>query len=150
MTDQINYPQIIDTAMRNVVFQILSHLEQNGLQGNHHFYISFSTQMFGVSISENIKRDYPEEITIVLQHQFENLKVEKTRFSITLMFNGVRETLVIPFNAITAFSDPSVKFTIEFTSDDPIHITEEKLPKTDDNEASNVITLDKFRDKNKK
>ncbi len=150
MTEQINYPKIIDDSMRNVVSQILSHVEQHGLQGNHHFYISFLTQMFGVSISENIKKDYPEEITIVLQHQFENLKVEKTKFSVTLMFGGVIETLVIPFKAITAFSDPSVKFTIEFTSHDPIHITEEELPEEADDETSNVITLDKFRDKNKK
>lgn len=149
MTDQLNYPKIIDDAMRNAVSQILSHVEQNGLQGGHHFYISFATKMFGVTISENIKKDYPEEITIVLQHQFENLKVEKTRFSVSLMFGGVIEKLVIPFKAITAFSDPSVKFTIEFTSHDPIHISEEESC-ADDSEDSNVITLDKFRDKNKK
>lgn len=148
MTDQLNYSKMIDGAMRDVVSRILYNVEQNGMQGEHHFYISFSTKMFGVEMPQNIKREYPEEITIVLQHQFENLKVEKTRFSVTLMFGGVLETLVIPFKAITAFSDPSVKFTIEFTSHDPIHISEEESYE-EDTEPSNVITLDKFRDKNK-
>lgn len=147
--DQINYPKIVDEAMRNVVSEILKSVEENGIQGAHHFYISFTTKMFGVEMSDNIKNDYPEEITIVLQHQFDDLKVERSRFSVTLMFGGVREKLVVPFNAITSFSDPSVKFTIEFTSQDPIHIVEE-LDEKEENDSSNVITLDKFRDKNKK
>lgn len=147
--DQINYPKIVDDAMRNVVSEILKSVEQNGVQGDHHFYISFATNMFGVEMSDNIKKNYPDEITIVLQHQFEELKVERSRFSVTLMFGGIKEKLVVPFKAITAFSDPSVKFTIEFTSHDPIHIAEE-LDEKDENDSSNVITLDKFRDKNKK
>ncbi len=156
MKDLINYPKVVDEAMRSVVPSILSIIEKNGPLGEHHFYISFDTNMFGVEISDNIKSDYPEEMTIVLQHQFENLTVEKSRFSVTLFFKGKAEKLVIPFKAITAFSDPSVKFTIEFTSHDPIHMEEEahdkkeKTPIEEDHNSTNVITLDKFRDKNKK
>ena len=116
MTDSyIDYPQLIDTAMRSVVREVLRDASKNGLPGEHHFFISFKTEFSGVSISEQLKKRYPEEMTIVLQHQFWDFKVEDNRFQVTLSFGGVPEKLVIPYAALTAFADPSVKFGLQFT-----------------------------------
>ncbi|MDX2094913.1 MAG: ClpXP protease specificity-enhancing factor SspB [Alphaproteobacteria bacterium] len=112
--ETIDYPGLIDSAMRNVVREALIHVDKFGLPGEHHFFISFQTNFPGVSISPQLKSRYPEEITIVVQHQFWDLKITDTQFSIMLSFNNIPEKLVVPFEALTAFADPSIKFGLQF------------------------------------
>jgi len=115
MTQEIiDYPGLIDSAMRNVVKEALIHVDRFGLPGEHHFFISFQTNFPGVSISPQLKSRYPEEITIVVQHQFWDLKITDKQFSIMLSFNNIPEKLVVPFDALTAFADPSIKFGLQF------------------------------------
>jgi len=114
MTDTIDYPGLIDSAMRNVVREALIHVDKFGLPGEHHFFISFQTNFPGVSISPQLKARYPEEITIVVQHQFWDLKITDKQFSIMLSFNNIPEKLTVPFDALTAFADPSIKFGLQF------------------------------------
>lgn len=113
-TDTIDYPGLIDAAMRNVVREALLHVDKFGLPGEHHFFISFQTNYPGVSISPQLKARYPEEITIVVQHQFWDLKITPEYFSLMLSFNNIPEKLVVPFDALTAFADPSIKFGLQF------------------------------------
>jgi hypothetical protein len=114
MTETIDYPGLIDSAMRNVVKEALIHVDKFGLPGEHHFFISFQTNFPGVSISPQLKARYPEEITIVVQHQFWDLKITDKQFSLMLSFNNIPEKLVVPFDALTAFADPSIKFGLQF------------------------------------
>ncbi|MFM9889285.1 MAG: SspB family protein [Rickettsiales bacterium] len=117
--ETIDYPGMIDSAMRGVVRQALVHIDKFGLPGEHHFFISFQTNFPGVSISPQLKARYPEEITIVVQHQFWDLKITDTQFSIMLSFNNIPEKLVVPFDALTAFADPSIKFGLQFHGKKP-------------------------------
>lgn len=112
--DTIDYPGLIDAAMRNVVREALLHVDKFGLPGDHHFFISFQTNYPGVSISPQLKSRYPDEITIVVQHQYWDLKITDKLFSIMLSFNNIPEKLVVPFDALTAFADPSIKFGLQF------------------------------------
>ncbi len=112
--ETIDYPGMIDSAMRGVVREALIHIDKFGLPGEHHFFISFQTNYPGVSISPQLKSRYPEEITIVVQHQFWDLKITDKQFSIMLSFNNIPEKLVVPFEALTAFADPSIKFGLQF------------------------------------
>lgn len=117
--DTIDYPGLIDAAMRNVVREALIHVDKLGLPGDHHFFISFQTNYPGVTISPQLKSRYPEEITIVVQHQFWDLKIAKDHFQIMLSFNNIPEKLVVPFDALTAFADPSIKFGLQFHGKKP-------------------------------
>lgn len=119
--DTIDYPGLIDAAMRNVVREALIHVDKFGLPGDHHFFISFQTNYPGVSISPQLKARYPEEITIVVQHQFWDLKIGKDKFSIMLSFNNIPEKLVVPLDALTAFADPSIKFGLQFHGKKPVN-----------------------------
>ena len=112
--ETIDYPSLIDTAMRHVVRDALRQVDKFGLPGDHHFFISFQTNYPGVSISPQLKSRYPEEITIVIQHQFWDLKITDEKFQIMLSFNNIPEKLVVPFDALTAFADPSIKFGLQF------------------------------------
>ena len=115
----IDYPALIDNAMRSVVRSAIIQVAETGaLPGDHHFFVSFRTSYPGVEISPMLKERYPEEMTIVVQHQFWDLIVEEDKFSITLSFNNIPEPLVIPFAALTAFADPSIKFGLQFHSHD--------------------------------
>lgn len=110
----INYSDLVDEAMQTIVYRVLHMVSQDGLIGEHHFYISFLTEIKGARISSYLKKKYPHEMTIVLQHQFENLKIHNDRIEVTLSFGGIPERLIIPFVAITAFLDPSVQFGLKF------------------------------------
>ncbi len=128
MTDTIDYPGLIDSAMRNVVREALIHVDKFGLPGEHHFFISFQTNFPGVSISPQLKARYPEEITIVVQHQFWDLKITDKQFSLMLSFNNIPEKLVVPFDALTAFADPSIKFGLQFHGKAPANTSETEEP----------------------
>lgn len=114
--DLLRYDLMIETALRNVVRETLSTVARDGLPGEHHFYITFLTHFPGVEIPEYLKKQYAEEMTIVLQYQFFGLKIEEDCFTVTLSFNNVKERLRIPFEAITTFADPSVNFALQFQS----------------------------------
>jgi len=156
MTDTLNYPLLIDNAMRGVVREVLKLVHANGLTGDHHFYISFSTTFPGAKISDTLRSKYPKDITIVLQHQFWDFKIEEHQFTVTLSFSGVPEKLVVPFAALTAFADPSTKFGLQFQQLD-MHDAEIISASNDENFSSvsapesegsaEVISLDSFRKK---
>lgn len=115
--DHIRYDILTQDALRALVRQVLSDVAKTGsLPGEHHFYISLETRAPGVQISPRLREQYPEEITIVLQHQFWDLAVREDSFEVGLAFGGVPERLVVPFAAIKSFFDPSVKFGLQFES----------------------------------
>lgn len=112
--DFLRYEEMIDAAYRGVVREALSLTAEHGLPGNHHFYLTFKTGADGVEIPDYLRSDYPDEMTIVLEHQFWDLAVTEDAVAVTLRFKNRPERLVIPFPAITAFADPSVKFGLRF------------------------------------
>lgn len=118
--DLMRYDLLAQEALRGVVRAALERVVREGLPGNHHFFISFSTLHPGVEISDRLHKKYEHEMTIVLQHQFWNLQVEADRFSVDLSFNDIPEELVIPFDAVKGFFDPAVQFGLQFeTRDEP-------------------------------
>lgn len=156
MTDAINYPLLIDSAMRGVVRDVLRRVEAGGLPGDHHFYISFSTTHTGVKISPKLREKYPKDITIVLQHQFWDFKVEESQFSVALSFGGMPEKLTVPFAALTAFADPSTKFGLQFqqfemVDAEMVAMNADDIFQDDDTSmeagSAEVISLDSFRKK---
>ena len=108
--DLIRYDLLVQDALRSVVKKVLSDAARNGLPGDHHFNISFKTRAQGVNIPSSIKQRYPEEMAIILQHEFWDLVVGAEQFEVSLNFSRKPERLTIPFDAITGFSDPSVPF----------------------------------------
>ncbi|WP_046863075.1 SspB family protein [Microvirga massiliensis] len=112
--DQIRYDLLVQEALKGVVRKILSDAGRDGLHGEHHFYISFRTDYPGVRLSNRLREKYPQEMTIVLQHQFWDLGVTEHAFEVGLSFSGVPERLLIPFDALTGFFDPSVQFGLKF------------------------------------
>jgi len=112
--DQIRYDVMTQAALRGVVRSVLQQIAKTGLPGEHHLYIAFDTHGPGVSVSERLMEQYPDEMTIVLQHQFWDLEVSQERFEVKLSFNNIPERLVVPFTQIKAFYDPSVQFGLQF------------------------------------
>jgi hypothetical protein len=116
--DYIRYDLLAQEALRGVVRKVLSTAAQQGLPGEHHFYISIATTVPGVMLSQRLRDQYPDEMTIILQHQFWDLDITDTEFSVTLSFGGSPERLTVPFAAIKGFFDPSVQFGLEFVVGD--------------------------------
>jgi len=122
--DGLRYDKMVERALRGVVREAISFAIADGLPGGHHFYITFKTGAPGVAIAEQLRAKYPDEMTIVIEHQFWELTVTPDEFAVTLSFNSRPERLTIPFAAITAFADPSVKFGLQFQetpSESPPH-----------------------------
>jgi len=115
----MDYNRLVENALRGVVRAALEEVAENGLVGNHHFYISFDTGFPGVEIADYLRQRYAGEMTIVLQHQYWDLFIGEDGFAISLSFNKKPERLRIPFAAVTAFADPSVQFGLQFKVDDP-------------------------------
>ncbi|MTW15479.1 hypothetical protein GJ689_04565 [Rhodoplanes serenus] len=113
-TDYIRYDILTQTALRGVVRTVLADAAAKGLPGDHHFFINFDTRAPGVKLSPRLLAQYPAEMTIVLQHQFWDLTVTDEGFEVGLSFNGIPERLVVPYEAIKGFFDPSVQFGLEF------------------------------------
>lgn len=109
-----NYGMIFGRAMQRVVHGVLSYVAEHSLPGKHHFYITFSTRAEGVIMPQKVLMRYPEQITIVLQHEFYDLNVKEDCFEVTLVFDGVREKIVVPFDALLEFSDPYANFSMQF------------------------------------
>jgi hypothetical protein len=113
-TDHIRYDVLAQAALRGVVRTVLADVAKKGLPGEHHFKITFSTTAPGVRLSERMRAQYPEAMTVILQHQFWDLHVDDTAFEVGLSFGGVPERLAVPFDAVTAFYDPAVQFGFQF------------------------------------
>lgn len=112
--DYIGYKGLTDAALRGVVREALRRVEKQGLLGNHHFRLTFKTDFPGVEVPDFLREQYPDEMMIILQHQFGGLKVRDDKFEVTLSFRKVPATIVIPFAALTAFFDPGVQFGLQF------------------------------------
>lgn len=161
MTDgtELDYAWLTQNAMRTVVRDVLKiTCELGSLPGEHHFYIEFDTNRNGVMIADRLRTQYPDRMTIVLQHQFGDLDVNDESFRVTLQFKGVPETLVVPFSAITQFADPSANFVLQFqpvaqptAQEDGLGDEPEDDPTPPDDTppsgGADVVSLDRFRKK---
>ncbi|SEH32567.1 SspB family protein [Magnetospirillum fulvum] len=167
--EELRYDKMVEEALRGVVRESLAFAAEHGLPGDHHFYITFRTHLPGVAVPDYARARHPDEMTIVLQHQYWDLDVDETGFAVTLSFSGKSERLVIPFSAITGFADPSAKFGLQFQgipgqddededfdddeSDGPKAAPEAGAPPAPASPASGddgdgkVVTLDRFRKK---
>jgi hypothetical protein len=143
--DLLRYDLMIEAALRDVVRETMETVARDGLPGEHHFYITFLTKYPEVKVPDSLRKQYPDEMTIVLQYQFFGLKLEDDCIHVTLSFNNIKESLVVPIDAITTFADPSVNFALQFqnSSEDD----DGKGDKDADDKRGEVISLDKFRKK---
>jgi uncharacterized protein len=171
-TDHIRYDVLARDALRGVLRRVLTDAAEHGLPGEHHFFITFVSTADGVKLSPRLLAQYPEEMTIILQHQFWDLVVTEDRFEVGLSFGGIPERLVVPFAAIKSFLDPSVQFGLQFEPSDadaaadapgtklpavpapsalpvaaPSPAAEEKDEPTKPSEGAEVVRLDRFRKK---
>ena len=171
-TDHIRYDVLARDALRGVLRRVLTDAAEHGLPGEHHFFITFLSTADGVKLSPRLRAQYPEEMTIILQHQFWDLVVTEDRFEVGLSFGGIPERLVVPFAAIKSFLDPSVPFQVEFQPTEAVAeaptgnlpavpapstlpvsapATENKSEHTDKDakpsEGAEVVRLDRFRKK---
>ena len=158
--DLIRYDVLAQDALRGLVKKVLTEVAQTGLPGEHHFFITFSTEFPGVKVSPRLKAQYPAEMTVVMQHQFWDLGVSDSAFEVGLSFNGVPEKLHVPFRAITSFIDPHASFALKFDAGTeaaaeevgaPKQIASAGTPAPGDAAAdatAPVVSLDAFRKKN--
>lgn len=164
-TDHIRYDVLARDALRGVLRRVLADAAEHGLPGEHHFFITFLSTAEGVKLSPRLLAQYPEEMTVILQHQFWDLMVTDDRFEVGLSFGGIPERLVVPFNAIKSFFDPSVQFGLQFEAADAATETPaaqlpavppapglpavapvaEEPPRG--NEGATVVRIDRFRKK---
>ena len=156
--DHFNYQKLLDDSMISIIKKVLNIISSNGLPGDHHFYITFDINYKGVVVPLFLITKDHNKVTIVIQHLFKDLEVNKNGFSVYLSFKGKFEKLVIPFKAITAFTDPSVNFALKLECDDISDYTTD--PRQCDNvslkdssdsafgaDKNNIIDLSNFRDK---
>ena len=168
MTDTLDYQTMTHNAMMTIVRDALHSVAKDGLPGEHHFYITFAPQHLGVDMPDDLRARQGDEMTIVLQHQFENLSVSDLGFQVNLAFDGVLHTLRIPFATVLAFFDPSVEFGLRFpanqeqmldeapsapsaapedTSENTSDNNEPDAPEAEEPRTGEVVNLDTFRDK---
>jgi uncharacterized protein len=151
--DLFDYPKMVESALRGVMREALARTAREGFPGDHHFYVTFRTHAPGVAIPSYLLSKFPDEMTIVLQHQFRALEVGEDAFSVNLSFQSRSERLRIPFAAVTTFADPSVNFGLQFEvpAVPPAEVTSlpaQLLPPEPADPArpeAEVVTLDKFR-----
>lgn len=150
--DKILYEALVENALLRAVKNVLKDAEQNGLRGNHFFYITFKTAFHGVTLSKRLQDAYPDEMTIVLQHEFSDLTVEEDAFFVRLSFGNIPETIRVPFNALVSFSDPHAQFAVGFHAQDVAPEEPEAVQEPETKEeipavSGNVISLGAFRKK---
>ena len=170
-TDHIRYDVLARDALRGVLRRVLTDAAEHGLPGEHHFFITFLSTAEGVKLSPRLLAQYPEEMTVILQHQFWDLTVTEDRFEVGLSFGGIPERLVVPFNSIKSFFDPSVQFGLQFEPSDaddrdaggkpsgrpgarsaspaalPAPAAEKQDEPAKPSEGAEVVRLDRFRKK---
>lgn len=158
--DILRYDKMVENALRGVVKKAIEEVREDGLPGEHHFYITFMTDYPGVDIPDYLKDRYPGEMTIVLQYQYYDLDVNDKQMQVTLSFNNVPERLIIPLPAITIFADPSVNFALQFQplgdeiegadfdpDDDGMPVPEDSDNGDEEEKTGEVVSLDQFRKK---
>lgn len=153
--DEMHYEQLAQDALRGVIRSALERAAlPEGIPGAHHFYITFKTRAPGVSVPPDVMAKYPDEMTVVLQHQYWDLKVEQDRFSVMLKFGGMPKVLSMPYTAVTRFYDPSVQFLLQFEMPAMAEeIAEEPEAEADGppapsgDDGPKVVSLDQFRKK---
>ncbi|GHD99651.1 hypothetical protein U879_06405 [Defluviimonas sp. 20V17] len=153
MSRSIDYGNLMHRAMRSLIQEVLEDIAAHGLPGAHHFFITFDTRQDGVEIADWLRERYPTEMTIVIQHWYENLEVTDEGFSITLNFGNQPEPLVVPFDAVRTFVDPSVEFGLRFETndqddedDDPeAGMVEDAAEAETPHKDADVVSLDSFR-----
>jgi hypothetical protein len=154
--DHFRYDKMVEAALRGVVREALVRAARDGLPGAHHFYIGLRTTVPGVVLPGYLVEKFPDEMTIVLQHQFWGLEVGDDAFSVTLSFQGRPEKLTVPFAAVTSFADPSVQFGLQFevptaaAAAEPAALpaalpSAAEQPKPSERPAAEIVTLDRFR-----
>ncbi|MFV0431166.1 MAG: ClpXP protease specificity-enhancing factor SspB [Alphaproteobacteria bacterium] len=157
-TQAFPYNQWYNDALNEVLKKAIGKVAQEGFSGEHHFYITFRTDDTSTDIPDHLRAKWPEEMTIALQHEFWDLRVDDTLFAVTLAFNGVHERLRIPWRNVVAFVDPSVKFVIQLNDLDVLEEAKEdtkkinkkeKKPSKDSSADSKVVSLSSFRKKDK-
>ena len=153
MADEIDYGNLMHNAMRSLIQDVLIAVKNNGLPGEHHFFITFDTNHSEVEMAPWLKERYPTEITVVMQHWYDDLEVRDDGFSVTLNFGDTPEHLVIPYEAILTFVDPSVEFGLKFESSVEEESTEDQgIPTSDEDnrddvkkDTGEIVSLDSFR-----
>ncbi len=149
MSETIDYGNLMHDAMRGLIREVLQQVSDHGLPGEHHFFITFDTGHEDVALANWLRDRYPGEMTVVVQHWFENLEVDEDGFAITLNFGDTPEPLYIPYDAISTFVDPSVEFGLRFETQDSEDEEENDIeaPEEDEAEApeAEVVSLDSFR-----
>ena len=151
MARSIDYGNLMHRAMRGLIQSVLADVAEHGLPGAHHFFITFDTTHPDVKMADWLKERYPSEMTVVIQHWFENLEVTDEQFSVTLNFGNSPEPLVIPFDAVRTFIDPSVEFGLRFEThdeDDDDEDEDDPDPEDDPPEPphdAQIVQLDRFR-----
>jgi len=151
MSRGIDYGNLMHSAMRGLIRQVLQDVSEHGLPGEHHFFITFDTRHPDVAIADWLRERYPEEMTVVIQHWFDNLEVGEDAFSVTLNFGDSPEPLFIPLDAIRTFVDPSVEFGLRFETQESDEDEDDEEPeaeagdKAEDGHDADVVSLDSFR-----
>ena len=154
--DEMHYEQLAQDALRGVIRSALERAASEGIPGAHHFYVTFKTRAPGVSVPPDILAKYPDEMTVVLQHQFWDLKVEPNRFSVMLKFGGMPKVLAMPYTAVTRFYDPSVQFLLQFEAPATVDEIAAEVAAAEpvrtpshggDDDGPKVVSLDQFRKK---
>ena len=148
MARSIDYGNLMHRAMRGLIQTVLSDVARDGLPGAHHFFITFDTTHPGVEMADWLRSRYPTEMTVVIQHWYENLIVTDDGFSVTLNFGNQPEPLVIPFDAVRTFVDPSVEFGLRFETHPEEEDEDEEIEAEEDDakpHEAEVVSLDKFR-----
>ncbi len=154
MARKIDYGNLMHQAMRSLITEVLRDVEANGLPGDHHFFITFDTGHPDAMLADWLRDRYPQEMTVVMQHWYDNLKVDPQGFAITLNFGDAPEPLYIPFNAVRTFVDPSVEFGLRFEThdnddeedeDEDAPMDEDVEQGTDERKDAEVVSLDKWR-----
>lgn len=149
MTYEINYDKLMEKALKHVVIEALKIASDEGLPGEHHFYISFKTNHPDVRMSSDLLNQYPEDMTIVLQHQFANLMLSENYFEVDLSFSNIPHTLRIPYDSITYFADPYARFALSFAQSEDMSekSTQSEPLKKASGETAEVLSIDAFRKK---
>ena len=171
MAKSIDYGNLMHNAMRGLIRQVLENVRKDGLPGDHHFFITFDTMHPDVELADWLSDRYPEEMTVVIQHWFDNLEVNEDSFSITLNFGDSPEPLFIPYDSIRTFVDPSVEFGLRFETQEaddddtdqdddvevptsdvseftpaPMHTADDDAPMDEDKpKEAEIVSLDQFR-----
>ena len=146
--DYLNYNAMLDNALLSVVKNALEQASVDGLLDGHYFYLTFKTNAWGVVVPEFLKKQYPETLTIVIQHEYSNLSVSEKEFGVTLSFNNHNYHIIVPFNSLVAFSDPEVNFSLSFNPKDDIPMEEDEPELSYSDDDSNIISMSDFMKKN--